>query len=239
VNKRKMKFIGLSAILIILGCITIYNIKNPVIKGFNGRREINKYNGQKVVSDVFYTDFSETEYLGRSEDKDFKVYAYRNDSNYNLFTLVGSDNTNTYKTEDFVIPTSGDVTKVFIDPSIRASDNKVIKKPTDIEILKKIVSYKNDERTYHIDNIYTEGNEIYFAYDNCPVTVYDNLAGYIAYIDETWISVSLEHYRSWNNSEPLYEAEANLRGSKIIDSELIEWLNKNSTELAPPSYKEQ
>jgi len=237
VNKSKRKIISVSAILIIIGCITIYYMRNPVIKDLHGGREIIEYNGQKAVFYDFYTDFTETEYLGRTEDKDFKVYAYRNDSNYNLFTLVGSDNTDCYKTEGFVIPTSGDVTKVFIDPEVRASDNRVIKKQTDIEMFKKLVSYQSDERTYHINNIYTEGTEIYFAYDNCPITMYDNLVGYIAYIDESWINVSLEHYRSFNNKNLSDEAEADLIGSKIIDSELIEWLNQNSTDVAPPSYE--
>lgn len=234
-NLTKRKIISVSAILIIIVCIIIYNIKNPVIKDLHGHRGIIEYNGQESVSCSFFPDFIETEYLGLTEDKDFQVYAYRNDSNYNLFTLVGSDNTDCYKTDSFVIPTSGNVTKVFIAPSVRASDNKVMKKQTDIEMFKKLVSYQSDERIYHINNVFTEGNEIYFAYDNCPVAMYDNLVGYIAYIDDNWIIVSPEHYRNQNNSTTSNETD--LIGSKIMDSELIEWFNQNSAEVGPQSYK--
>lgn len=234
-NLTKRKIISVSAILIIIVCIIIYNIKNPIIKDLHGYRESIEYNGQKSVFCSFYPDFTETEYLGLTEDKDFKVYAYRTDSNYNLFTLVGSDNTDCYKTDGFVIPTSGNVTKVFIDPAVRASDNKVMKKQTDIEMFKKLVSYQSDEGIYHINNVFTDGNEICFAYDNCPVATYDNLVGYIAYIDDNWIIVSPGHYQCRSNSTTSNETD--LIGSKITDSELIEWLNQNSAEVAPQSYK--
>lgn len=234
---RKKIIISVSVILIIISSIVIYNIKNPVIKGLYGGRGAINYNGESAESCVFFTDFNEAEHLGYTEDKNFQVYAYKDDSNYKLFTLVGSDNTDCYKTESYVIPTSGEVTKVFIDPAVRSSNNEIITRQEDIEIFKRLVSYKMDEGTYHINNIYTEGTELYFAYDNCPVATYDNLVGYIAYIDNNWIIVSEEHYRNCNKRE--YSNEVDLLGSKIIDSELIEWLNKNSTEAAPPSYKEK
>jgi len=119
VKKNKIIIIPTLAILIIIFCITIYNIKNPVTKGLYGNREIIKYNGQTAKIDSFFSDSTEAEYLGRTEDKDFEVYAYKNGSNYNLFTLFGSDNTNTYKTPNFSIPKDGEVTKVFLDPNTR------------------------------------------------------------------------------------------------------------------------
>jgi len=189
------------------------------------------------MMDSFFSDFTEAEYLGRTEDKEFKVYAYGKDSNYNLFTLVGSDNTDCYKTESFVIPKSGDVTKVFIDPAVRASDNKVTKNKTDIEMFKKLVSYQGDESRYSIANIFTEGTEIYFAYDDCPVTTYDNLVGYIAYVDDNWIIVSPEEYKS--SIDEKISNETNLVGRKITDYKLIEWLIENNTGVAPPSYTEK
>lgn len=105
-------------------------------------------------------------------------------------------------------------------------------------MFKKLASYKNSEDVYHINNIYTEGTEIYFAYDNCPVATSDNLVGYIAYIDHNWILVSPENYYGSSNNT-LYSNEADLIGSKITDSKLIKWLNDNETEVAPPSYKEK
>ena len=236
-NLSKKIIASVSFIVIIIGGIVIYNIKNPVIKGLYGNREIIKYNGQTAKIDSFFSDSTEAEYLGRTEDKDFEVYAYKNGSNYNLFTLFGSDNTNTYKTPNFSIPKDGEVTKVFLDPNTREINNKVIKNQSDIEMFKKLVSYKNSEDVYHINNIYTEGTEIYFAYDNCPVATSDNLVGYIAYIDHNWILVSPENYGNSNNT--LYSNEADLIGSKITDSKLIKWLNDNETEVAPPSYKEK
>ena len=236
---KKIIVIG-SVIVTIIGCIAIYNIKNPVIKDLHGARESITYNGKQVSMDCFYSDFTEAKYLGRTEDKNFKVYAYGNDSNYNLFTLVGSDNTDCYKTTNFIIPTSGDVTKVFMDPATRASENcnnKVTKNHTDIEMFKKLISYQGNESMYHIDNIYTEGTTIYFAYNNCPVTTNDNLVGYIAYVDDTWIIVSPEHYISSTKMESSNEAD--LIGSKIADLKLIEWLKENGTGVTPPSYKEK
>ncbi|MDK0570853.1 hypothetical protein P6O23_07755 [Clostridium perfringens] len=237
-KKNKIIIIPTLAILIIIFCITIYNIKNPVIKGLYGNMEIIKYNGKTAEMHSFFSDSTEAEYLGRTEDKNFEVYAYKNGSNYNLFTLFGSDNTNTYKVPNFSIPKDGEVTKVFFDPNTREINNKVIKNQSDIEMFKKLVSYKNSEDVYHINNIYTEGTEIYFAYDNCPVATSDNLVGYIAYIDHNWILVSPENYYGSSNNT-LYSNEADLIGSKITDSKLIKWLNDNETEVAPPSYKEK
>jgi len=233
---KKIIVIG-SVIVTIIGCISIYNIKNPVIKDLHGYREVINYNGKRAEMDSFFSDFTEAKYLGRTEDKDFKVYAYGNDSNYNLFTLVGSDNTDCYKTTNFVIPTSGEVTKVFIDPYMGSSKNKITKNYKDIEMFKKLISYQENESMYHINNIYTEGTTIYFAYNNCPVTTNDNLVGYIAYVDDTWIIVSPEHYMSSTKMESSNEVD--LIGRKITDLKLIEWLNANGIEVAPPSYKEK
>lgn len=235
-NSNKIIIPTLIALLAIGGIVN-YNIKNPIIKGLYGSREVIEYNGQSAIIDAFYSDFTEAEYLGRTEDKNFKVYAYRDGYNYNLFTLVGSDNTDCYKMEGFTIPTSGDVTKVFMDPAVRSNNNKVSKNQTDIEMFKELVSYHSDERIYHINNIFTEGTEIYFAYNSCPVATFDNLVVYIAYIDDNWIIVSPEHYRGRNNEKNSNHAD--LMGSQITESKLIEWLNKNSTEVAPPSYTEK
>lgn len=236
-NLSKKIIASVSFIVIIIGGIVIYNIKNPTIKGLQGGRGIIKYNGKLAMMDSFFSDFTEAEYLGRTEDKEFKVYSYGKDSNYNLFTLVGSDNTDCYKTESFVIPKSGDVTKVFIDPAVRASDNKVTKNKIDIEMFKKLVSYQGDESRYSIANIFTEGTEIYFAYDDCPVTIYDNLVVYIAYVDDNWIIVSPEEYKS--SIDEKISNETNLVGRKITDYKLIEWLIENNTGVAPPSYTEK
>ncbi len=53
-KKNKIIIIPTSAILIIIFCITIYNIKNPVIKGLYGNREIIKYNGQTAKLIAFF-----------------------------------------------------------------------------------------------------------------------------------------------------------------------------------------
>lgn len=238
--KSNKKIISIISIITIITCfITIYNIKNPVIKGLDGYREIIKYKGQEAETDDFYDDFTEAEYLGLTEDRDFKVYGYKNDSKYNLFTLVGSDNTNTYKTKSFIIPKSGNVTKVFINPAVRGSENKVISKQSDIEMFKKLICYQKEGQIYHIENIFTDGTEIYFAYNNCPVTTHDNLVGYIAYIDSEWIIVNPKHYLNFNKDYKNDSNEVNLIAYKIIDIELIEWLNKNSTGVAPPSYTQK
>ena len=226
-----------AAIVILIGSITIYNIKNPVVKDLYGGRGVIRYNGQEAIMTDFYSDITEAEYLGRTEDKNFRVYAYRNGSNYNLFTLVGSDNTDSYTMEGFAIPLSGDVTKVFMDPSSNSSNNKTTKNKTDIEMFKKLVSYQGSESIYHINNISLEGTEIFFAYNNCPVTTHDNLVGYIAYIDDNWIIVSQEHYRSSIKKENTNEAD--LIGRKITDSNLIKWLTSDGAEVAPPYYKEK
>ena len=74
-KKNKIIIIPTLAILIIIFCITIYNIKNPVIKGLYGNMEIINYNGQTAEMDSFFSDSTEAEYLGRTEDKNFEVYA--------------------------------------------------------------------------------------------------------------------------------------------------------------------
>ena len=104
-------------------------------------------------------------------------------------------------------------------------------------MFKKLVSYQGDESRYSIANIFTEGTEIYFAYDDCPVTTYDNLVGYIAYVDDNWIIVSPEEYKS--SIDEKISNETNLVGRKITDYKLIEWLIENNTGVAPPSYTEK
>ncbi|MBS6023480.1 hypothetical protein GOD97_15065 [Paeniclostridium sordellii] len=226
-------------VVIIIGCIVIYNIKNPIVKDLNGGTECINYKGKRAELESFFPDITEAEYLGRTKDNKFKVYTYKNDPNCNLLTLFGSDNTNSYKTKNFLIPTSGNVTKVFINPNARTLDNKIIKNHADIEMFKKLISYKGNERMYHVNNIYTDGTEIYFAYNNCPVTTYNNLVGYIAYINDSWIIVSPKHYLNSTKVEIKNNVDFDLIGRKISDLELIKWLNANRTKVALPSYTEE
>lgn len=219
---NKKIIITFISIFLLLTSYTVFNLIFPTIKGLEGYKEIINYKGESLTYDSFFNDSSELEYLGRTEDKDFNVYGYKN--NDYLLTLVGADNTNSYKSDKITIPTSGDVTKVFLDPSIRNGENKVIKTLDEIEMFKKLISYEGEENNYDLNNLSTEGTEIYFAYNNCPVTNYNNLVGYIAYIDNSWILVSSENYRKLNKEE--YSNKITLPGKEIKDNELIQWLNK-------------
>lgn len=227
-KKGKVIITGL-ILSIIVGCITIYNIISPRIKGLHGGRGVINYKGQTGIMESFFPDFTEAKFLGRTEDKDFKVYGYGNGRNYNLVTLVGSDNTDSYNLGGFKIPTTGEVTKVFLDPGIRAGSNKVTKKQRDIEMFKKLADYKGEEDTWHIDNIYTDGAEICFAYNDCPVTTYENLVLYIAYVENSWIIVTPESYKKDVHNNKTNEAD--FIGMKITNQELIQWLEENKSTI--------
>ena len=53
-NLSKKIIASVSFIVIIIGGIVIYNIKNPTIKGLQGGRGIIKYNGQLAMMDSFF-----------------------------------------------------------------------------------------------------------------------------------------------------------------------------------------
>ena len=122
----------------------------------------------------------------------------------------------------------GTVTKVLIDPGVRAINNRVITWKTAIERVMEITRLTGEESEYTIENIYTQGENFYFAYNDCVVTDANNLGGYVAFIDGDWIYASPENYRAMLKTVNRQEGNmGTVYAVKISDEKLIEWLEKS------------
>ena len=122
----------------------------------------------------------------------------------------------------------GTVTKVLIDPGVRAINNRVITWKTAIERVMEITRLTGEESEYTIENIYTQGENFYFAYNDCVVTDANNLGGYVAFIDGDWIYASPENYRAMLKTVNRQEGNmGTVYAVKISDEKLIAWLEKS------------
>lgn len=220
-------FVFLALVIGIFIYVASWQISHPIINELTYTESSLKYNNIEAEYCAFFTDFNDAVYIGRAEDRITDIYITSDGSMPNLFTLVGNDNTECYKRTDYEIPTSGEITKIFIDPAVRSSNENIIYNSHDISMVKQLTALDCEESLYHIDNYYVNGNLFYFAYNDCPVSIIDNLGGYIAYINGKWIYVNPENIR--NGSYYNYPSNSvDLLGIEITDSDIIEWLESSS-----------
>ena len=205
--------------------VIIYHTASSRISEIGHSSEGFIYNGIHFQRCYFYSADSDLIKLGRTNDGSDIVYSVERRESPNLISIVGSDNTYTYRSELYNIPNEGQVTRVFVDPQYRGRNDNILISQDDISMVCRITKTHGDLAQYHINNYYTDGNSIYFAYENCPVTVKENLAGYIAKSDGKWIFVSPEELNKsvHDNANP-----ADLLGTEITDADILNWFNNSS-----------
>ena len=203
----------------------------PVISEIPGEHAAEgfRYNGKYYSSSNFMVADEDRIHVGYAKETRGKVYFIGSRISPDYIVIVGSDNTSNYAADGCVPESSGTVTKVLVDPGIRAKNNKVIIKKSDIETLLAITRTVGEERDYVINNIYTKGNVFYFAYNDCVVVQSpDNLGGYIALVDGEWIYASPENYRAMLDSVDYREGNmGTVRAIRISDEKMIDWLEKS------------
>ena len=203
----------------------------PVINGIPGEHAAEgfRYNGKYYGSSYFMVADEDRIHVGYAKETRGKVYFIGSRISPDYIVIVGSDNTSNYAADGCVPESSGTVTKVLVDPGIRAKNNKVIIKKSDIETLLAITRTVGEERDYAINNIYTQGNDFYFAYNDCVVAKGpDNLGGYIALVDGEWIYASPENYKAMLDNVDYREGNmGTVRAIRISDEKMIDWLEKS------------
>lgn len=202
----------------------------PVIDNIPGENAVEgfRYNGTFYRPSYFMVADADRIHVGYAKETRGKVYFIGSRTSPDYIAIVGSDNTTHYAAEGCVPDTSGTVTKVLVDPGIRAANNRAITRKQDIDKLLGITSLQGEEKEYTIENIYTQGDTFYFAYNDCVVVAADNLGGYIALVDGDWIYTSPENYRAMLNTMNQRESNAGtVKGVRIEDEKMIEWLEKS------------
>jgi len=230
VKKQNIIRIVVIVAIVTLGVWKLATIP-PVINEIPGEHAAEgfRYNGKYYGSSYFMVADEDRIHVGYAKETRGKVYFIGSRTSPDYIVIVGSDNTSNYAADGCVPESSGTVTKVLVDPGIRAKNNKVITKKSDIEALLAITRTVGEESDYAINNIYTQGNDFYFAYNDCVVVQSpDNLGGYIALVDGEWIYASPENYRAMLGTMNQRESnKGTVRGLKITDEKMIDWLEKS------------
>lgn len=92
----------------------------------------------------------------------------------------------------------------------------------------RITKLIGEECEYSIDNICTQENSVFFAYNDCVVTDAKNLGGYVALVGREWVYASPENYRTMLNTADHRESNMGIvQAVKISDKKLIEWLEQS------------
>lgn len=224
--KRTGLFACIVIVVLIVSAIVLHKVKNPVVSGIPQEGcETFSYNGRKYVSDDIYIADEDKRYMGVTKEKRSSVYFIGNEKNPDVIEVCGSDNTMIYKASDYNIKVSGQITKVLIDPGIRDINNRTLQEQSDLDMINRLMSVKGDENVYEIHNFYTDGNVFYLEFDGCPVTNADNIGGYIAKTEKSWIYVNPENMMkivSAGNAN-----EVRIYGIKVTDGELMQWLESS------------
>lgn len=228
---NKQNIIRIAVIVSIVVLVIGKIITMPkILDGIPGENAVEgfRYNGINYRNSYFMVADADRIHVGYAKETKGKVYFIGSRTSPDYIAIVGSDNTTHYAADGCVPDTSGTVTKVLVDPGIRAANNRAITRKQDIDKLLGITSLQGEEKEYTIENIYTQGNTFYFAYNDCVVVAADNLGGYIALVDGDWIYTSPENYRAMLNTMNQRESNAGtVKGVRIEDEKMIEWLEKS------------
>lgn len=228
---KKQKIIRIAVIAAIVGFADWKLITVPkIMDGIPGENAVDgfRYNGIDYRNSYFMVADADRIHVGYAEETRGKVYFIGSRTSPDYIAIVGSDNTTHYAAEGCVPDTSGTVTKVLIDPGIRKTNKLVITRKSDMDQLLAITNLQGEEKEYTIENIYTQGNDFYFACNDCVVVDSNNLGGYIALTGGEWIYASPENYKAMLNDMNQRESnKGTVRGVRITDEKLIEWLGKS------------
>ena len=230
-SMNKQNIIRIAVIVSIVVLVIGKIITMPkILDGIPGENAVEgfRYNGINYRNSYFMVADADRIHVGYAKETQGQVYFIGSRTSPDYIAIVGSDNTTHYAAEGCTPDTAGTVTKVLVDPGIRATNNRVITRRQDIDRLLEIIRLQGEEKEYSIENIYTQGNMFYFAYNDCVVVTSDNLGGYIAIVDGDWIYVSPENYRTMLSAVNHRESNAGLaKGVRIEDKKTVEWLEKS------------
>lgn len=144
------------------------------------------YNGKSYKSCVIYCAESDKLFLGYA-DNGASVYCVGNKKDPVYLIIDGSDNTIAYVKEGETVPTSGIITKILIDPMVRGKNKYVLAKQEELDLIAQLTGISGEVQEFTVENIYTDGNEFYYVYNESNVSVYENYGGYIAFVNGNWI----------------------------------------------------
>jgi len=228
-SKKKLLIIGcaLLPILFIAIYIIIWEIQHPIIENVFCGQEGAEYDGYLLDRDYFFiTDLNEFEYIGRESNHEYNhIYVAKENNVPVLLMAVERDNTYYYIHPNYKIPTSGEITKVYVEPISQVQSEKTLHSSKDIKMIKRLISLDGDEKLYNIDNFSTCGNRFYLTYNNCPVSIQDNIGGYIAYTEGKYIFANPNNIENMTDDENGASCHAvTISGIEITDKELLKWL---------------
>jgi len=227
---KKQTIIRIVVITAIVGLAVWKIVTMPKIMDdiYGEHAEYMQYKGKAYYSSYFMVADADRIHVGYAKETWGKVYFIGSRTSPDFIVIVGSDNTTNYAAEGCVPDYEGTVTKVLIDPGVRAINNRVITWKAEIEKVLEITNLTGEESEYSINNIYTQGNTFYFAYDDYVVTDANNLGGYVAFVDGEWIYASPANYRAMLKTENRQDRnKGTVRAVKITDEKMIDWLEKS------------
>lgn len=196
----------------------IKEISNYKADGFTYKNRTYSYT-------AFYAADEDAELIGYTSDYHDPIYSFGNTDSPNVILVIGSDNSLPVVADDYTIPTSGTITKVLVDPGLRAKNDKALSDKSDIDMVISLTQTAGEETELYLDNYHTCGNEFYYEYNNSAAATKETLGGYVARSDGKW------YYVSPSNLEKVVEAEngsanaVKIRGVEITDEKMSDWLS--------------
>ena len=175
------------------------------------------YNGIEYNSEIFYCADDDRKMIGRIESG-ATVYTVGSDKLAQYILIEGSDNSGTFIAEGSSVPTSGELTKILIDPGIRSDNSKSLSSTDEIAVINEITSLSGELQTFSVDNFFTYGNSFYYVYNNSNVSCEENYGGYIAFTDGKWIYAPAKNKPVWTGEVNSVTIEAII----IDDEDIIE-----------------
>lgn len=213
---------------IILSFIILYNLKHPIVYGIKDKYSKSfNYNNIHYSSSVYFVAEDDLKYMGTTEEKISDVYFIGNSESPDYIFVSGDDNFTCYKADYASIETSGNITKVLIDPTYGSILNPSLSSKEEIDMIYNLVNIQGEEKEYFIENYYTQGNSFYYAYNNCPVASNNSFGGYIASIGNEWIYVNPENFKNSNYSDNQNEHSLTVKGIAIKDKSLLDKILKS------------
>lgn len=209
---KKTAFLLFTLTLLML-CASCSNV--IVVDGDENSSSI-KYNGNVYESQYFYNADADRILLGWAENG-ADVYAIGSHNPPKYILIEGSDNSGCFILSGNKVPTSGTVTKVLIDSSVRGDNSKYLSTDYELEMLEKITHITGESEEFTIHNYFTDGNAFYYVYDNSDVSCNDNYGGYIAYTNGKWVFSAPGNSKEWGNNNTVTITAVVIEDNELID----------------------
>ncbi len=183
----------------------------------NEDSEAISYNGTEYISEIFYCADDDRNFVGRI-GRGAVVYAVGPDETPQFILISGRDNSGCFIAEGAKVPTGGKITKVLIDPGIRGDNSRYLSADEELAVIEELSALSGEQRMFHVDNYYTDGNAFFYVYNNSNVSCEENYGGYIAFTEGTWIYAPPENKPVWSGEQN----EVSIEAMVIEDEALID-----------------